>query len=313
MSQKKLVSVVIPTFNRVNVIERAVNSVLNQTYKNWELLIVDDGSTDGTQILIEDKYGADDRVKFMKRPASRKKGANACRNIGIEHARGDYIAFLDSDDKWTEDHLLRKLNYLISSEADAVFSGFYYHKHNRMIPIKIKEYRACKEIGNYIYVKKQTTSTPTIVCKSVPCLSIKFDEELQKHQERDFVIRFDQLYNIITEPTLTVHVFTDSNNRISSSMDHEATENLLKRNKNKLSPQALKKYYFSLTLNTLFLEGKTEFYYKYRDQVLSLTKNKYRRSLLTLIDIPYVGISIIICRKIYFKVKFFVKSSSVNF
>ncbi|MCG2590776.1 glycosyltransferase family 2 protein [Rhodohalobacter sulfatireducens] len=289
---QELVSVVLPTYNRVSVVDRAIKSVFSQTYNNWELLIVDDGSTDGTQMFIENKYGDDQRIQFLNRPSNRAKGANACRNIGIEHARGSYIAFLDSDDRWTKEHLTIKLNYLINNKADAVFSGFYYQRNDRMIPRNIKEYRGCKEIGGYIYEKKEATSTPTIVCKRIPCLNIKFDEELQKHQDRDFVIRFDQFYKIMSEPSLTVHVFTDSTNRISLSINHESTNYFLKKHATKLSSDALGNFYVSIAKATILREGKSEDYYKYREQIFSLAKKTYWKNHMQILDIPLLGPSV---------------------
>jgi len=92
------ISVIIPTYNRASTIKEALNSVLNQTYSDWECIIIDDGSTDHTETVIMDYINLDNRFIYIKRPFSRKKGAAACRNIGLEMAIGNYIQFLDSDD-----------------------------------------------------------------------------------------------------------------------------------------------------------------------------------------------------------------------
>ncbi|WP_373058659.1 glycosyltransferase family 2 protein [Zunongwangia sp. H14] len=91
------VSVIIPTFNRAHILQETLDSVLQQTFKNWECIIVDDGSTDHTTSLLK-KYLKDKRFQYLHRPSSLTKGACTCRNIGIANARGSYLQFLDSDD-----------------------------------------------------------------------------------------------------------------------------------------------------------------------------------------------------------------------
>ncbi|EMA66962.1 glycosyl transferase family protein [Halorubrum aidingense JCM 13560] len=102
------VSVIIPTYNRAETLARAVDSALAQTVDDIEVLVVDDGSTDGTQALIED--GEDPRVRYLAHDTNR--GVSAARNTGVEAARGDYVAFLDSDDEWLPRKLDRQLSVL---------------------------------------------------------------------------------------------------------------------------------------------------------------------------------------------------------
>ena len=96
-NENPLISIVVPVFNRVGLITETLDSVINQTYLNWECIIIDDGSSDGTQNLITEYINKDRRFRFMQRDRE-PKGAPTCRNIGIEMALGDYIIFLDSDD-----------------------------------------------------------------------------------------------------------------------------------------------------------------------------------------------------------------------
>ena len=94
----KKVSIIIPCYNRATRISSTLRSVIEQSYENWECLVVDDGSTDDTQIIVQQIIDQEPRVKWFTRPDNRLKGANACRNIGIEKCTGDYLIFLDSDD-----------------------------------------------------------------------------------------------------------------------------------------------------------------------------------------------------------------------
>ena len=92
-----LVSVVIPTYNRAYCLPRTIETVLAQTHQNWELLIVDDGSTDGTGEMITSRYGHQPRIRYVYQPNA---GVSNARNTAIRLAQGDFVAFLDSDDLW---------------------------------------------------------------------------------------------------------------------------------------------------------------------------------------------------------------------
>lgn len=93
-----LVSIIIPTYNRAHLITETLNSILNQTYSNWECIIVDDGSTDETFSVVKKYIDKDKRFSIYIRPLQMKKGPSACRNYGINKVKGDFIIFLDSDD-----------------------------------------------------------------------------------------------------------------------------------------------------------------------------------------------------------------------
>src|SRR5215470_5462303 len=97
-----LVSVVMPTYNRADTIERAIDSVINQTLSDWELIVVDDGSTDDTPELILQRYAHEPRVKLIRQE---NQGFAGARNTGLLRGCGKYIAFLDSDDEFLSHHL----------------------------------------------------------------------------------------------------------------------------------------------------------------------------------------------------------------
>jgi glycosyltransferase involved in cell wall biosynthesis len=100
-----LVSIIIPTYNRAHLIAETLESVANQTYKDFECLVVDDGSTDDTQAVVEEFCKKDARFTYLSRPTNREKGANACRNFGFENAKGSYVNWLDSDDLLLDSHI----------------------------------------------------------------------------------------------------------------------------------------------------------------------------------------------------------------
>lgn len=92
-----IVSIIMPTYNRAPLISEAIESVIAQEYPAWELIIVDDGSSDGTDIIVSKYVQADERIKYFYQS---NQGQSSARNFGIEQSRGHYIAFLDSDNQW---------------------------------------------------------------------------------------------------------------------------------------------------------------------------------------------------------------------
>src|SRR5215831_8324331 len=115
-----LVSVVIPAYNRENVIEAAISSVLSQTYRDYEILVVDDGSSDSTPRILKRLTQEDARIKYLQHPANR--GAQAARNTGIRAAEGRWIAFLDSDDRWLPESLTARLGVALQSRKEVIHS-----------------------------------------------------------------------------------------------------------------------------------------------------------------------------------------------
>ena len=117
------VSIIIPTYNSEKYLKRCINSICNQTYKNIEIIIIDDGSTDNTFNICEEYSKKDDRVKFIHK---KNEGVSVARNIGIENANGKYIMFVDSDD-WIENNTVEILYNISKKEkADIVQCNFYY-------------------------------------------------------------------------------------------------------------------------------------------------------------------------------------------
>ena len=119
------VSIIIPTYNRADVLSLSVQSVLQQTYADFELLIVDDGSSDNTDIVVESWH--DDRIRYLKLPEN--KGVAAARNEGIRQAKYDYIAFQDSDDCWMPDKLEKQMDFFMQNpEADLLYCPYECQK-----------------------------------------------------------------------------------------------------------------------------------------------------------------------------------------
>ncbi len=126
MSNTPLVSIIVPSYNRQKTLPDTIQSIIKQTYNNWELIIVD-GSTDDTGKLVSQYSQADKRIKYLPTPGNH--GPSWARNYGIKSCGGEYIAFLDSDDEWLEHHLYESIKALQEEGVSVCFS-LWYEKNN---------------------------------------------------------------------------------------------------------------------------------------------------------------------------------------
>lgn len=116
------ISVIMPTYNYGKYICSSVDSVINQTFSNWELIIIDDCSSDNTIDILKNKYSGDSRISFFK--TEKNGGSAVARNLGLDKARGKYICFLDSDDFYDENYLESQIEILEKKNADVVVSSY---------------------------------------------------------------------------------------------------------------------------------------------------------------------------------------------
>ena len=108
-SNEPLVSIILPTYNREKYLNRSIDSVLNQTYKNWELLIIDDGSNDKTLLIVKSYLNKFPNIRYF---FHENRGAAYSMNIGMENSRGKFVTFLGSDDEYLANHLEKRVHYL---------------------------------------------------------------------------------------------------------------------------------------------------------------------------------------------------------
>ena len=125
--QDNLISIVIPVYNAERFIEETVASVLNQTYPEWELLLINDGSTDGSGAIIDKLAEGDSRIRVFHLAGG---GAAEARNTGTKNANGRYLAFLDADDLWEKEKLEKELAYMQKTDAAFVFTGYEFADRN---------------------------------------------------------------------------------------------------------------------------------------------------------------------------------------
>lgn len=185
-----IVSIIIPTFNRENLIKECLDSILIQTNPNWEAVVVDDGSTDSTWSVLQTYTEKDNRIKIVKRQGE-PKGANRCRNQGVEHCTGDYVLFLDSDDLIGNTCIENRINYINKyPQLDfIVFPEVGFIKNPKEDNFHLKHIIKSESDIKAFLSNKTTwlTSGPTI--KKSFFNTIKFNEQLQKGQDWDLYTR----------------------------------------------------------------------------------------------------------------------------
>ena len=184
-----LVSIIIPTYNRAHLIGETIESIIAQTYGNWECIIVDDGSIDHTEKTINYYCNKDNRIKYYKRTKKYKAGGNGARNYGFELSGGEYIIWFDSDDimlpNKIKDDIQEAVNYDLDFVISSGFSSNFELQNLKEKPLNIKD---------ELYVS-YTTWQSNIFLPSI--LFLKkfinqfrlFDEKLVRGQENDFFSR----------------------------------------------------------------------------------------------------------------------------
>ncbi|MEW6660288.1 MAG: glycosyltransferase [Thermodesulfobacteriota bacterium] len=192
------VSVIIPTYNRAALVKEAVAAVLAQTYRDLELLVVDDGSTDGTSETMA-AYG--EAIRVLRSP--RRRGVSAARNLGIAAARGEWLAFLDSDDLWLPEKLARQMAFMAAhpwllisqTEETWVRRG-----------VRVNPPRTHKKEGGHIFLRslERCLVSPSAVVLHRRLLDAHggFDEELPAAEDYDLWLRLAWRYEVglIPEP-----------------------------------------------------------------------------------------------------------------
>ena len=178
------ISVVIPTFNRLIYLERAIKSVLNQTISVNEIIIVDDGSDDGTSEIIHSNYP---NLKYIFQSNS---GVSAARNTGIKAASSNWIAFLDSDDAWVTNKIQKQITELeLNPEMNFCHSNEIWIRNGR----EIKQKNTHKKFGGFIFDKcldKCRISPSTVICRKSLLIKLNgFDEDLAICEDYDLWLR----------------------------------------------------------------------------------------------------------------------------
>lgn len=213
---KHLVSAIITTHNRLELLKRAVKSVHDQTYSDIELIVVDDGSTDGTREWCENQ-----EFDYIYIEPGKGKGGNYARNLGIKAACGKYIAFLDDDDYWKEDKIEKQVTLIESKECELVFCG------RTLEVIEDQNVKFVNTLPAYSSSGDLSKSILWNICMTTSCILVRkdelisvglFDENLKFWQEYELTIRLAQrgLFYHVNEALVVYRVDTLDASRLTN-------------------------------------------------------------------------------------------------
>lgn len=245
------VSIVIPTFNRPELIARAIRSVLAQTFTDYEIVVVDDGDKIRAGEVVESFH--EPRIRYIKNDPP-KRGGGASRNVGINESEGKYVAFLDDDDEWLPTKLEKQIDMLLSASEDVGFCA-----------TGVLNKSECGEFVNSPTGKGVTDFFETTLTRFAGFLTsalvIKaevfrvvgaFDESLPSHQEAELMIRVSQRYKGIALPEPLVHMDVSEHEHVGGNLGRciEGRMKLLNKHADlyKSRPKVLAKHYFQLGL-----------------------------------------------------------------
>lgn len=264
-----MISVIIPLYNKVHTIVNTLNSVLNQTYQDFEVVIVNDGSTDNSVEVIKQNFN-DSRIRIINQ---KNAGVSAARNRGVKEAKGDWIAFLDADDEWLPEYLSTLISALAHyPDAEMIGCASYYKDYisgevsaNALID---KYYGKCVRINYFMNPDKMTHIGATILLKSAFLQVRGFDTQLINNEDL-LLLGLIAMRGNFVYIGLCLHVYVG--NVVGQSTSNNSKRNLRISN----SIEVLNRFY-----NTYHQYGEKNklvpiyIKYKCRHILLSLLKNK---------------------------------------
>jgi glycosyltransferase involved in cell wall biosynthesis len=251
-----LVSIVLPTYNRASLLYRAIESVLNQTYFNFELIVVDDCSKDSTKNVV--KGFSDNRIRYIRH--EKNKGAPAARNSGIAAARGEYIAFQDSDDEWFSTKLEKQMSLFDCAPRDlgVVYTSFWVidqGKKTLIPPLDLK--KTDGEIHDML-LETNFISTPTAVVRKECFKKVGMFANIPRLQDWELWLRISKyfFFKHLKEPLVYAYTQADSITRDTDALIL-ARKYILFKYFYAISkrPKLLSKHYFDIG-TTLCSKGK---------------------------------------------------------
>ncbi|WP_052050949.1 glycosyltransferase family 2 protein [Leptolyngbya sp. KIOST-1] len=274
MNQEPLISVVIPTFNRAYFLNKAIQSVLAQSYKNYEIIVVDDNSSDQTEEVVgQVKY-----PNFFYKKHSKNMGGGAARNSGIDMAKGDFIAFLDSDDIWLPKKLEIQIGKILKSKKPLetlsytqrsmqnTFSGHIMPVFSKDPEVSVADYLFAKRpdvsLKAFLVSERGDMQSSTLMLSSQLAKKVRFCDDLKKHQDWDFCLRLDLAgadFLFVDEP-LTLWGNSLEANKVSKISDYKISLQWINTYKGKISPQAFLGFMLIEVLPKMFMQRENKIF-----------------------------------------------------
>ncbi len=219
--EEKLVSAVVITHNRKDLVQKAIQSVLNQTYKPMELIVVDDASDDTTRELLT-QLSLDKGFQYIYIPKEESRGGNHARNVGILQAKGEYIALLDDDDEWLPEKTAKQAAYLDAHPDIAVVSCGRITETNfkKRIPVDLATLPE-GDLREAAWTRMLFLSSSMMVRRTALLEIGMFDEELRFWQDTEMLIRLMQISHagMLREHLYLYRVIKTDQNRLTNKLD----------------------------------------------------------------------------------------------
>ena len=168
------VNIILPNYNSEKFISETINSILNQTFKNWKLIIVDDNSNIKNRKLLK-KYSKYSRIKIIW--LKKNRGPGYCRNIAMKNSKSDYIAFIDSDDIWYKNKLSDQLNFMLKNNYEFTYTNFLTFKKHVISSRVDEDFNRIYLPKNFTFntfIKNTSLCTSTMIIKKKLVKNIKF-------------------------------------------------------------------------------------------------------------------------------------------
>ncbi len=218
-----MISIIVPVYNSNLYLNRCIESILNQSYRDFELLLINDGSTDNSGIICDEYALKDSRIKVFHQT---NQGVSAARNLGIQKAKGEWIQFIDSDD-WIETDFLTKNTSKLLHENDLIVSGYKIDENPKLYEFKLEEHifdqNNLLNGIKYLYQKDCVgMNWNKIFNRNVINLNhIQFKEDLNYGEDELFVLDYlKYTHNIITSPSTGYHYVNNQADSLSKKIIH---------------------------------------------------------------------------------------------
>jgi glycosyltransferase involved in cell wall biosynthesis len=290
-SNQPLVSVILPTYNRAHIVSKALQSVLSQTYRNFEVIVIDDGSTDNTKEIITNIACKDPRVKYFRN--NENKGPAGARNVGINLAKGEFIAFIDDDVEWFPHKLEKQVNLLQTLPEDyaVVYSGLYKIFGHKKIYFSPRDVYSKEGIVFSFFFKGMVGDPPSMLVRKSALFDVGlFDEKLPIGEDRELAFRLFKKYKfeVIDEPLYISYDTPNSASKQEGAICARALEYILKKYMNdfKKNKKALAHIYFLCGKNYIF-DNQKRLGLKYLKSALK--NNPFQIKFLIAFVIAFLG------------------------
>ena len=211
MYKKNLIDVVLPTFNSEKFIIKTLNSIINQSFRSWRIIIIDDASTDRTLSILKNSYKKLIKKKKILIVKNRvNKGQSYCRNIGIKYSKSKYIAFIDSDDMWSKKKLEKQIKFMIKKNYMFTYTDYKVFKNNKSYNVYTP-----LNFNLFKFVKNTSIATSTmIICKKI--ITIFFPDKIRLCEDYFFKCALLKKYNAYKCPGVLARYLVRKNSLQSS-------------------------------------------------------------------------------------------------